>query len=123
MKIDRHSQMGRSFKDGQKAGIVKKQTVGCAIEHRSNKAMTRYATFEFSGSGGWIFKGQGGETCETGWMSARRFGQFVIDVSSERGRGGRVKFVEAKRSEREYLQIDGCLIHGRDAAGAEVQQF
>ncbi len=56
-------------------------------------------------------------------MSARRFGQFVIDVSSERGRGGRVKFVEAKRSEREYLQIDGCLIHGRDAAGAEVQQF
>jgi len=57
-------------------------------------------------------------------MSAHSAGQFIVDVAGEWAGRGCVECIQPYRGgQGKDLDIDRCLIHGRNAAGADIQKF
>ena len=123
MEIDRNSKMSGGLKDREEARIVKKKTIGGAIEESAVKSKACDTALQLSRRRGGRLQGQRGKSAKTGGMGTHRLGEFIVDIVGQRTRRIRIERIEAHRGEREHLEIDAGLIHVGNPSSAEVEEL
>jgi hypothetical protein len=123
VKVYGNLKLSGSLKDGKEARIVKEKASCGAIKKSAMKAETGDAAIKFDGCRAGILEDQRGKAGKAIGVVPNRIGELIIDIVSHWSRGGGIERVEPHGRERENLKVDSSLVHIRDAAGAEIEEF
>ena len=122
MDVQRGAERRSGFEDRPVVGVVEIAFAGAAEDQGTVEAELGDRALKLLRGCGRCREGERGEALEPIRVGVHQRGDTVVRVDLQAGGLPRRKTVEARRGEREHLDVEACLVHRRDPALSDFAQ-